>query len=45
MDYITLDLEWNQAYLQQALAVQKRIGCHQHGERSESTRLNSSHAT
>ena len=32
MDYITLDLEWNQAYMQQALAVQKRIGCHLHGE-------------
>ena len=32
MDYISLDLEWNQAYMQQALAVQKRIGCHLHGE-------------
>lgn len=32
MDYITLDLEWNQAYMQQALAVQKRIGSHLHGE-------------
>ena len=32
MDYITLDLEWNQAYMQQALAVQKRIGAHLHGE-------------
>lgn len=32
MNYITLDLEWNQAYLQQALAVQKRIGAHLHGE-------------
>ena len=32
MNYITLDLEWNQAYMQQALAVQKRIGAHLHGE-------------
>ena len=32
MNYITLDLEWNQAYLQQALSVQKRIGAHLHGE-------------
>ena len=32
MDYITLDLEWNQAYMQQALSVQKRIGTHLHGE-------------
>ena len=32
MDYISLDLEWNQAYMQQALAVQKRIGAHLHGE-------------
>lgn len=32
MDYITLDLEWNQPYRQQALAVQKRIGAHLHGE-------------
>lgn len=32
MEYISLDLEWNQAYLQQALAVQKRIGAHLHGE-------------
>lgn len=32
MDYITLDLEWNQAYMQQALSVQKRIGAHLHGE-------------
>ncbi len=32
MDYIVLDLEWNQAYLQKALAVQKRINCHLHGE-------------
>ena len=32
MNYITLDLEWNQAYMQQALAVQKRIGSHLHGE-------------
>ncbi len=32
MYYITLDLEWNQAYLQQALSVQKRIGSHLHGE-------------
>lgn len=32
MTYIVLDLEWNQAYLQKALAVQKRIGAHLHGE-------------
>ncbi len=32
MTYIVLDLEWNQAYLQKALAVQKRIGCHLRGE-------------
>ncbi len=32
MDYIMLDLEWNQTYVQRALAVQKRIGAHLHGE-------------
>ena len=32
MDYIMLDLEWNQTYMQRALAVQKRIGAHLHGE-------------
>lgn len=32
MYYITLDLEWNQAYVQQALAVQKRICCRLRGE-------------
>ena len=32
MYYITLDLEWNQAYVQQALAVQKRLSCRLRGE-------------
>ena len=32
MNYIVLDLEWNQAYLQKAIAVQKRIGGHLRGE-------------
>ena len=32
MTYIVLDLEWNQAYLQKAIAVQKRIGGHLRGE-------------
>ncbi len=32
MDYILLDLEWNQTYMQKALAVQRRIGAHLHGE-------------
>ena len=32
MYYISLDLEWNQAYAQQALAVQKRLGCRLRGE-------------
>ena len=32
MYYITLDLEWNQAYAQQALTVQKRLGCRLRGE-------------
>lgn len=32
MYYITLDLEWNQAYAQKALAVQKRLGCRLRGE-------------
>ncbi len=32
MTYIVLDLEWNQAYLQKAIAVQRRIGCHLRGE-------------
>ncbi len=32
MNYIMLDLEWNQTYQQKALAVQKRIGAHLHGE-------------
>ena len=32
MNYITLDLEWNQAYAQKALAVQKRLACRLRGE-------------
>ncbi len=32
MNYITLDLEWNQAYLQKALAVQKQLSCRLRGE-------------
>ncbi len=32
MVYISLDLEWNQAYAEQALAVQKRIGTRLRGE-------------
>ena len=32
MYYITLDLEWNQAYVEQALAVQKRLSCRLRGE-------------
>ena len=32
MNYIILDLEWNQAYMQKAIAVQKRIGGHLRGE-------------
>ena len=32
MYYITLDLEWNQAYAEKALAVQKRLSCRLRGE-------------
>ncbi len=32
MYYITLDLEWNQAYAQKALAVQKQLACRLRGE-------------
>ena len=32
MHYITLDLEWNQAYAQKALAVQKQLSCRLRGE-------------
>lgn len=32
MNYISLDLEWNQAYAQKALAVQKRLSCRLRGE-------------
>ncbi len=32
MFYITLDLEWNQAYAQKALAVQRRLACRLRGE-------------
>ena len=32
MNYVTLDLEWNQAYAQKALAVQKRLACRLRGE-------------
>ncbi len=32
MYYISLDLEWNQAYIQKAIAVQRRINSHLHGE-------------
>ena len=32
MYYITLDLEWNQAYAQQSIAVQKRLCCRLRGE-------------
>ena len=32
MNYITLDLEWNQAYAQKALAVQRRLSCRLRGE-------------
>ena len=32
MYYISLDLEWNQAYLQKALAVQKQLCCRLRGE-------------
>ncbi|MBP5209914.1 MAG: exonuclease domain-containing protein [Clostridia bacterium] len=32
MNYILLDLEWNQAYFEQAQAVQKRLNCRLRGE-------------
>ena len=32
MYYISLDLEWNQAYAQKALAVQKRLCARLRGE-------------
>ena len=32
MYYITLDLEWNQAYAEKSLAVQKRLNCRLRGE-------------
>ena len=32
MYYITLDLEWNQAYAQKALAIQRRLSCRLRGE-------------
>ncbi len=32
MTYITLDLEWNQAYAQKALAVQRQLSCRLRGE-------------
>ncbi len=32
MFYITLDLEWNQAYAQKALAVQRQLSCRLRGE-------------
>ena len=32
MYYITLDLEWNQAYLEKSLAVQRRLSCRLRGE-------------
>lgn len=32
MYYITLDLEWNQAYAQKALAVQRKLACRLRGE-------------
>ena len=32
MYYITLDLEWNQAYLEKSLAVQRRLACRLRGE-------------
>ncbi len=32
MYYITLDLEWNQAYAEKAMAVQKRLACRLRGE-------------
>ena len=32
MYYITLDLEWNQAYAQKALAVQRRLSARLRGE-------------
>ena len=32
MYYITLDLEWTQAYAQKAMAVQKQLGCRLRGE-------------
>ena len=32
MYYISLDLEWNQAYAQKALAVQKQLSCRLRGE-------------
>ncbi|MBQ2737739.1 MAG: exonuclease domain-containing protein [Clostridia bacterium] len=32
MYYITLDLEWNQAYAQKAIAVQKQLACRLRGE-------------
>ena len=32
MYYISLDLEWNQAYAQKALAVQRRLACRLRGE-------------
>ena len=55
MYYITLDLEWNQAYAQKAIAVQKQLSSRLRGEviqigavkldrkDRKSTRLNSSH--
>ena len=32
MYYVTLDLEWNQAYAQKALAVQRQLSCRLRGE-------------
>ena len=32
MHYITLDLEWNQAYAQKAIAVQRQLSCRLRGE-------------
>lgn len=32
MYYVTLDLEWNQAYAQKALAVQRQLACRLRGE-------------
>ncbi len=36
MHYITLDLEWNQAYAQKALAVQRRLSARLRGEVAKS---------